>query len=119
MRHGTVIARKPKARSFTVLVVLVVILLYSYYNYRSQYAEVSILDFQDRNRNWIHQSWMDYPQPISFTSGPSLLSEANPKPLHVLFVNYHRGVENDINGILQAIVAPLNQTVRFTTTRGV
>ena len=110
-----VISHKRKARSLGCLLVLVVVLVFaSYYRHRTRSAETSILSVKE---TWVHKSWMEYPHSISFPAGPSLLNKASPKPLKVLIVNWHEGVENEIHAVLNEIVAP--QAVHFTHTHGI
>jgi len=117
MGLGRVIRPKSKARSLGLLVVLVFISLYShYYRYHTRYPKASTLI---SGKTWVHRSWMEYPHPLSFPGSPSLLNEANPKPLNVLFVNYHGGVEMEVHAVLAKVVASINQSVHFTHTRGV
>jgi hypothetical protein len=76
---------------------------------------------QDLNESLmlLHQSWMEYPEAISFPGGPSLLDATNPKPLKVLFINYHQGVENEVNAVITKIAQSYNITVEVSLTRGV
>jgi hypothetical protein len=67
----------------------------------------------------LHHSWMEYPEAISFPDGPSLLDATNPKPLKILFVNFHAGVENEVKAVVTKAIEPYNITVEFTQIRGV
>ena len=114
-------SQRRKNRVFATLGAIILISLYLS-DFRVQYSEPNIAYFPSINKTqttWIHQSWMEYPYPLSFPSAPSLLNKANTKPLNILLVNYHRGVENEIHAVLKAVLAPFHQTVHFTHTRGI
>jgi len=64
--------------------------------------------------DWVLSSWMDYPNPLSFQGSPPLLDPANPKPLNVLLVNDHSGVENEIHAVFHEVLTPLGVTANIT-----
>jgi hypothetical protein len=63
---------------------------------------------------WILSSWMDYPNPLTFRGSPSLLTPSNSKPLNVLLINDHWGVENEVHAMFDKVLTPLGMTANFT-----
>jgi hypothetical protein len=79
---------------------------------------VMTLDEDELRSASVHQSWMEYPEPLSCPDSPSLL-ETHFDPLKILLVNFHPGVENEVKAVVRKAVEPLNMTVQFTQIRGV
>lgn len=82
----------------------------------SSFSEPSI---DDSELMLVHQSWMEYPYPLSFERAPRLLDPRHPKDIKVLFVNYHPGVENEVHAVFEKILSPLNLKATYNHTRGV
>ena len=109
--------RKSWAISVICVLVLLFISIISNYLYLLDLGDSTISDVIRIELDWVHKSWMEYPENILFRGGPSLLDEVAGKPLDVLLVNFHMGVEDEIHAVLRKVTNPLNQTVHFTHTR--
>ena len=67
----------------------------------------------------VHQSWMEYPQPLSFQGAPSLLDPIHPKDIKILLINAHDGVTSEVHAVFEKILSPLNIKATYELTWGV
>ena len=67
----------------------------------------------------VRQSWMEYPQPLSFEEAPALLDPKHPKNLNFLLVNSHGAVENEVHAVFDKVLTPLGLNATYTLTSAV